>query len=125
MKRWTTRLAIAMMTGLWLCAPIWSAPFASAEQSASIATKRHTAKAGKYRHRGAVIRGSAIRGPVVRNPASPSTIYYDYPYYYARGYYPLHIKSCLSYPCRIYSRTYHHNHRWGLSTSRRQRAVQD
>jgi hypothetical protein len=120
MQRWTTRLAIAMMAGLCLFAPIWSASFASAEQSASVSTKRHAAKAAKYHHRNQV-----IRGPVVRNPASPSMIYYDYPYYYARGFYPLHIRSCLSYPCRIYSRSYHQNHRWGLSTSLRKRAVED
>jgi len=33
----------------------------------------------------------SIRGPRIRLPMGPSYIYYDYPYYYSRGYYPTHI----------------------------------
>lgn len=31
------------------------------------------------------------RGPRIHLPIGPSYIYYDYPYYYSRGYYPTHI----------------------------------
>ena len=30
-------------------------------------------------------------GPRFYPPIAPSYLYYDYPYYYARGYYPTHI----------------------------------
>jgi hypothetical protein len=32
-----------------------------------------------------------VRSTKIRLPVGPSYIYYDYPYYYARGYYPTHI----------------------------------
>jgi hypothetical protein len=31
------------------------------------------------------------RAPVLYLPIGPSYLYYDYPYYYSRGYYPTHI----------------------------------
>ena len=31
------------------------------------------------------------RAPVMYVPVGPSYIFYDYPYYYSRGYYPTHI----------------------------------
>jgi hypothetical protein len=31
------------------------------------------------------------RGPWIYPPIAPSYLYYDYPYYYSRGYYPTHI----------------------------------
>lgn len=31
------------------------------------------------------------RSPRVYPPIAPSYLYYDYPYYYSRGYYPTHI----------------------------------
>lgn len=31
------------------------------------------------------------RGPRIYLPIGPSYLYYDYPYYYSRGYYPRHI----------------------------------
>lgn len=31
------------------------------------------------------------RGPRIYPPIAPSYLYYDYPYYYSRGYYPTHI----------------------------------
>jgi hypothetical protein len=33
-------------------------------------------------------------------PLGPSYIYYDYPYYYCRGYYPTHIGGYVYYPSR-------------------------
>jgi hypothetical protein len=31
------------------------------------------------------------RGPRIYLPIAPSYLYYDYPYYYSRGYYPTHV----------------------------------
>ncbi len=46
-------------------------------------------------------RSGAIRIPL---PRGPGQIYYDYPYYYARGHYPRHIGGYVYYPS--YSRRY-------------------
>jgi hypothetical protein len=37
-------------------------------------------------------------------PLGPSSVYYDYPYYYARGHYPTHIGGYVYYPYHIYRR---------------------
>jgi hypothetical protein len=37
------------------------------------------------------------RGPTRPLPIGPSYIYYDYPYYYSRGYYPTHILGYVYY----------------------------
>jgi hypothetical protein len=39
-----------------------------------------------------------VRRTKIRLPVGPSYIYYDYPYYYARGYYPAHIGGYVYYP---------------------------
>ena len=38
------------------------------------------------------------RGVRIRVPVGPGYIYYDYPYYYSRGYYPTHIGGYVYYP---------------------------
>ena len=45
------------------------------------------------------------RGPRIPLPIGPSYVYYDYPYYYSRGYYPRHIGGYVYYPA--YSRGRH------------------
>ena len=47
-----------------------------------------------------------IRGPRIHLPVGPSYVYYDYPYYYSRGYYPRHIGGYVYYP-RYYYRPYY------------------
>lgn len=43
----------------------------------------------------------------IRLPRGPAYIYHDYPYYYARGFYPKHIGGYIYYPhVPIYYRTY-------------------
>jgi hypothetical protein len=37
------------------------------------------------------------RGPRIHLPIGPSYIYYDYPYYYSRGFYPTHIGGYVYY----------------------------
>jgi len=58
------------------------------------------------------------RGPRIQLPIGPSYIYYDYPYYYSRGYYPTHIGGYVYYPYYYYSRSYYR----GPGSARRQRA---
>lgn len=38
------------------------------------------------------------RGPIIELPIGPSYRYYDYPYYFSRGYYPTHIGNYVYYP---------------------------
>jgi hypothetical protein len=38
------------------------------------------------------------RGPRIHLPVGPAYIYYDYPYYYCRGFYPTHIRGYVYYP---------------------------
>ena len=47
------------------------------------------------------------RGPSVKIhlPLGPSHVYYDYPYYYSRGYYPTHVGGYTYYPS--YSRNFY------------------
>jgi hypothetical protein len=45
------------------------------------------------------------RGPRIHLPIGPAYIYYDYPYYYGRGYYPTHIGGYVYYP--NFSHSYH------------------
>jgi hypothetical protein len=46
------------------------------------------------------------RGPRIPLPIGPSYLYYDYPYYYARGHYPTHIGGYVYYPSYYRSRSY-------------------
>jgi hypothetical protein len=47
------------------------------------------------------------RGPRIHLPIGPSYVYYDYPYYYSRGYYPTHIGGYVYYPYDYYYRSYY------------------
>ena len=51
-----------------------------------------------------------IRGPRIPLPIGPSYLYYDYPYYYSRGYYPTHIGGYIYYPRHYYSHGYYPGH---------------
>jgi hypothetical protein len=43
-------------------------------------------------------------GPRIPLPMGPSSVYYDYPYYYSRGHYPTHIGGYVYYPRNYYTR---------------------
>ena len=45
------------------------------------------------------------RGVRIHLPMGPGYVYYDYPYYYSRGYYPRHIGGYVYYP--YYSRNFY------------------
>ena len=54
------------------------------------------------------------RGPRIYTPIAPSYLYYDYPYYYSRGYYPTHIKPGFiyyGYPYSYYTSRYYRKYR--------------
>jgi hypothetical protein len=53
-------------------------------------------------------RGSSAR---IYVPIAPSYLYYDYPYYYSRGYYPTHIGPGFIYYGYPYSYYKSHNYR--------------
>lgn len=55
-------------------------------------------KPGKKAKHYVIERKCHARGPRIRLPIGPSYIYYDYPYYYSRGYYPRHIVHYIYYP---------------------------
>jgi len=57
-----------------------------------------------------------VRGPRIHLPIGPSYIYYDYPYYYSRGYYPTHIGGYVYYRPYYSSSDYR-----GRGSPRRQR----
>ena len=82
-----------------------------------IAPATNAASAGKsIRKPGARAPGITVleikhrgRGLRIYLPIGPSYIYYDYPYYYSRGYYPTHIGGYVyyGYPYYYYSRSYY------------------
>src|SRR5262245_17545359 len=43
-----------------------------------------------------------FRSVKIHLPLGPSSVYYDYPYYYARGHYPTHIGGYVYYPYHIF-----------------------
>lgn len=62
------------------------------------------------------------RGPRTYVPIAPSYRYYDYPYYYSRGYYPIHIRPGFiyyGYPYSYYRGRYYR--RYGGRCSYRHR----
>jgi hypothetical protein len=48
-------------------------------------------KSGKHAKRNWVNAKQRRHAPRLYLPVGPSYLYYDYPYYYSRGYYPTHI----------------------------------
>jgi hypothetical protein len=100
MSSWNTvatrLIACALAAGLFVIAPATNG--ASAKEAAA-----HRANARSYvlenrRHR---------RGVRIALPRGPSQIYNDYPYYYARGYYPRHIGGYTYYPALGRCRGWH------------------
>jgi hypothetical protein len=50
------------------------------------------------------------RSPRIHLPRGPGYVYYDYPYYYCRGYYPTHIGGYVYYP-----NSYRCSYDWGYT----------
>jgi hypothetical protein len=77
------------------------APVAKAESSG-----RSVLKPGKSAKIDVIQIKRRGRGQRIHLPIGPSYIYYDYPYYYSRGYYPTHIGGYVYYPYSYYRRFY-------------------
>jgi hypothetical protein len=45
-----------------------------------------------------------FRSVKIHLPLGPTSVYYDYPYYYSRGHYPTHIGGYVYYPYHTYRR---------------------
>jgi hypothetical protein len=107
-------LASVVAAGLLAVGFLGTAPVAlaaSAEKSA--------AKPGKSARSYVLKNKRRSRPPRVHLPVGPSYIYYDYPYYYSRGYYPRHIVGYVYYP--YYGHYYRDNYR-DPGLSRRKKA---
>jgi hypothetical protein len=95
----TASLACLLAVGLLGLAPASNA--ASAGQSSlksGESAKKKSAKKKSARKRAAGFKRRG-RGPQrIYLPMGPASIYYDYPYYYSRGYYPTHIGGYVYYP---------------------------
>jgi hypothetical protein len=79
-----------------------TAPVANAEgvgpgaKSGKIAGKHLLEARRRYKRR--------FQSVKIHLPLGPTSIYYDYPYYYARGHYPTHIGGYVYYPYQSYRR---------------------
>lgn len=86
------------------CAPLVAFLGATPSATAAPAGKRgleHDKSARAY-----VLKSKRrVRSTKIHLPVGPSYIYYDYPYYYARGYYPTHIGGYVYYPYYYYGRS--------------------
>jgi hypothetical protein len=92
----------ALLTaGLLAVGCLGLAPPAMAGSSERLAAKPHKAYGGN-----AIELKRRVRGRRILLPMGPAYIYYDYPYYYSRGYYPTHIGGYVYYPYHYYYRRY-------------------
>ncbi|WBT36930.1 MULTISPECIES: hypothetical protein [Hyphomicrobium] len=92
---YTSLFARGVMACLLLACLLGTPPVispASAGQSGAKAreSRSYVLESRRYAHRRA-------RAPRIWLPVGPAYIYYDYPYYYARGHYPKHIGGYVYY----------------------------
>jgi hypothetical protein len=97
-------LASILMVSVLAGSYLGLAPAANAELGGqrSLKSKKAAGKALTKLKR----RGSSVR---IHLPIGPGSVYYDYPYYYKRGYYPTRIGGYVYYPYYYYRgyRGYH------------------
>ena len=68
-------------------------------------------------------RGRSLK---IYTPIAPNYLYYDYPYYYSRGFYPTHIKPGFIYyghPYDYYTREYSNSGYDGVHNSAKERCA--
>jgi hypothetical protein len=61
-------------------------------------------KAGKSTRSNVITVKRRVRNVRIHLPIGPTSVYYDYPYYYCRGHYPTHIGGYVYYPYHYYHR---------------------
>jgi hypothetical protein len=108
----STLMAFLLAAGLFGVAPM-----ANAESG-----DRSVVKSGKVAD--VVQTSSRGRGQRLYLPIGPSYRYYDYPYYYSRGYYPTHIGPGFIYYGHPYSyyRSFYLSNKRGPGSPGRQKA---
>ena len=93
--------ALALVAGLLASGFLSIAPVATAEASGQSFQK--SSQSARMRE----IKIKRLRrGARIHLPVGPGSVYYDYPYYYNRGYYPTHIGGYVYYPYVYYRRHY-------------------
>jgi hypothetical protein len=112
MSRWK-QFASALMACVVAVGYLGIAPAANAEAAGPPFLKSEKSVV-EIKHRG--------RGPRIHLPIGPAYIYYDYPYYYSRGYYPTHIGGYVYYP-QYYYRSYYWGYNRGSRSPRRQKGA--
>jgi hypothetical protein len=98
MRSWNLLPSI-LMACLLAVGSLGITPMANAE-----ARGQSVLKSGKNARIGAIKIKPLRRGPRIHLPIGPSYVYYDYPYYHSRGYYPTHIGGYIYYPYSYYRR---------------------
>ncbi|HEY7549341.1 MAG TPA: hypothetical protein VH913_07470 [Hyphomicrobiaceae bacterium] len=108
-------LACLLAVGFFGIAPVASAESGGQSlKSGKIAGNNVIATKRRFRRH--------FRSVKIHLPIGPSYVYYDYPYYYSRGYYPTHIGGYVYYPYYYY-RTYYWGYNRGPASRRGQRAL--
>ena len=110
--------ASALMTCLLAAGLLGIAPVADAA-----ATERSVVKPSESARNNVIELKRRVRGRRIHLPIGPSYIYYDYPYYYSRGYYPTHIGGYVYYPYYYY-RNYYPGYGRSLHRQRVRRSIQ-
>lgn len=98
-----TRSASVPMACLTAAAFLCMAPMASTASAG-----KSVAKPGKDARAFVLKKKRPARSPRIYLPIGPSYIYYDYPYYYSRGYYPTHIGGYIYYIPQPYPHSSHY-----------------
>jgi hypothetical protein len=82
---------------------------ASVANAESLPSDRNSSlKAGKSAKNKFIQTRRRFRSVRIHLPVGPSSVYYDYPYYYSRGHYPTHIGGYVYYPYYYYRHPYYH-----------------
>jgi hypothetical protein len=88
------------------------APMANAESGG-----QSSLNSGKIARKSATKLKRRYSGVRIHLPIGPGSVYYDYPYYYSRGYYPTHIGGYVYYA--YYYRSYYGGYNRGTKPPRR------
>jgi hypothetical protein len=108
-------LACLPAVGLFDIAPVANAESGGQSLKASkISGDRVIGAKRRFRHR--------FRSVKIHLPVGPTSVYYDYPYYYCRGHYPTHIGGYVYYPDYYYRCSYNWGYKGAPGSLRSHRA---
>lgn len=106
-------MACLLTMGLGCLAPVANAASAGQSLLNPSESARNNVTEIKYRS----------RSQRIYLPIGPAYIYYDYPYYYSRGFYPTHIGGYVYYNPKTYNPDYYDTGYEGASHSAKERCV--